>query len=134
MKKVKGWQKVDGATPEALIRLQENAGCDLPPAYKEFLSWSNGGKGNLPEPFDRIFLYEVQLVKNLAFRAPFLKLYPNFFPIGSDGLGRVYALHIFRNQALSVVRLNLSSDEKERIPIFVAGGFEGLIELVVDSS
>ena len=86
------WKPAAPAAEDAIARLVNQLGFELPPDYLEFLRFSNGGCGDIPvQPwcFDSLWTVEELADCNRDYQV--VDYCPGFFGIGSSGGGEMFA-------------------------------------------
>ena len=84
------WYGRPGATDEAIRAAEAQLGITFPSDYCEFLTWSNGGEGQVGD--DYLSLWPIEEAPQLNEDYQIGKYLPNVIGIGSDGGGECYAL------------------------------------------
>lgn len=84
------WFKNDGATWEQILDVERLLRFVLPEEYKIFLSWSNGGEGDLGR--DSLSLWPIEQVGQLNEDYHIDQYLPTVLAIGSNRGGECFAL------------------------------------------
>lgn len=84
------WFKKDGAIAEQIKQAEAALGIEFPSDYKTFLSWSNGGEGQIGNRY--FSFWSSEEIKQLNEDYQISKYLPSIVGIGTDGGGQSYAL------------------------------------------
>jgi hypothetical protein len=84
------WFKKTGATTEQIKQAEAALGVGFPSDYKTFLSWSNGGEGQIGNRY--FSFWSAEEIKELNDDYQISKYLPGSVGIGTDGGGECYAL------------------------------------------
>lgn len=84
------WFKKPGATAEQIKQAEAALGIEFPSDYKTFLSWSNGGEGQIGNIY--FSFWSADEIKELNEDYQISKYLPGIVGIGTDGGGQCYAL------------------------------------------
>jgi len=83
------WDRRPPATEGRIRRAETELGVSLPPDYREFLAWSNGGYGIIGEHY--VSLEAVEDIPQYNEQYQIGKYLPNVIAIGSNRGGECYA-------------------------------------------
>lgn len=86
------WFKLDGASPVALHTLCTSVPRELPTEYLQFLAYSNGGEGELPEPYFSFCLDSAEVASAPSQLSLYERLCPGWFVFGGNGGLELFAL------------------------------------------
>lgn len=124
------WHKNDGATSEAIERLQALTFVTLPSEYLDLLQYSNGGEGPLPVDPLYFILDSAEVAADEAEAATFAEFFPGLFVFGSNGGGEGFALDMRNDAPFPVVYFDMTNaDLVEGIQI-VASDFADFLRLI----
>lgn len=98
-----GWVGHEGASVDALERLRSVAPSVLPLEYYQLLAGSNGGEGELPDPFFTLCLDPAETASDLEQIEMFADIAPGLFVFGSDGGGQLFAFDTRGEAPLPIV-------------------------------
>ena len=123
------WNKEESAKPEAIQKLVDGAGKELPKDYLDLLLYCNGGEGELGiEPgWFRLWSAEdvIQLNKDYEIE----KYIPEFFGFGSSGGGELIAFDMQKDKSWKIVMIPFVSMSPDEARI-IANNFEEFVEAI----
>jgi hypothetical protein len=108
--------------------LREVAGVELPQAYLDFLAYSDGGEGPLPN-YPTLVLDDAQSVASHRVDAYYSEFYPNLFVIGGDGGGDYVAFDMRGAPPWPVVAFDAIGGEVDSADV-LAGDFSALLNVL----
>lgn len=124
------WLGCKGASPEALRLLKSVAPADLPDAYYELLSFSDGGEGPLPfQPF-WLCLYPVAEVIRIERDGTFRDDFENLFVIGGNGGGDAVAFDLRESGPYPIVAFDMTNIVLSESVIRIAPSFDAMLDAV----
>ncbi|AIO75514.1 TPA: SMI1/KNR4 family protein [Burkholderia multivorans] len=106
-----GYQKNAPSTPAEIATLETTLGISLPLDYKDFLTWSNGGEGQVGDLYLSMWTIE-QVIELNALYSITTRMGKGFVGIGTDGGDYCFALDLRRNEHFVVVPLGALADEE----------------------
>ena len=106
-----GFHRNARSTPAAIASLEANLGGSLPPDYKDFLLWSDGGEGAVGDLYLALWTAE-QVVDLNALYSITKRMGHRFVGIGTDGGDYCFSLDLRGGERFVVVPLGaLAEDE-----------------------
>jgi len=125
------WFKKPGATPEQIKQAEAALGVEFPSDYKTFLSWSNGGEGQIGNRY--FSFWSAEEIKELNEDYQIGKYLPGIVGIGTDGGDECYAFdYRKRPEAPSVVQCPLGDLDFSSISV-LGDTFRDCIERAMSS-
>lgn len=124
------WLKQPGASSEALQKLREAAGVELPDQYFDLLAFSNGGEGPLPVPPYNFCLDSAEDAARLKREKTYDESFPGFFVIGGNGSGEYIAFDHRGPEPRPVVALDMTNIDLDESAQLVAPDFPAFLALV----
>ncbi|MFM2390283.1 MAG: hypothetical protein RLZZ437_1838 [Pseudomonadota bacterium] len=127
----KDWQAATGAqkaSVRALIAASENA---LPADYLDFLSFSNGGQGELAEQPLWLVLHDAEFVTNLLKDPTRKDYFPGFVQIGSNGAGEAIAFDFRPDSAGGIVYFDMVNSDLPESVVPLAASFTQLMAFLL---
>jgi hypothetical protein len=122
------WWGREGATPAQLGALRAVVPADLPEAYFQFLAWSHGGEGPLPdEPLWFVLDTVVDVMGALGARDEF---FPGFLVFASNGGGEAIAFDTREGAPYPIVYFEMGNSNLEESVRPLARSFDELLELI----
>jgi hypothetical protein len=118
------WLKRPGAKASAIHELRQALSVELPDAYFDFLSFSNGGEGPLPCPPFNCCLDAVEAVTRNWREKMFEEFFPGFVVIGGNGAGELIAFDIRDREPWGVVAIDMTNIDLDESVLPVAAGFD----------
>src|SRR2546422_11076133 len=119
------WFKRAGAATEQIKQAEAALRMELPPDYKTFLSWSNGGEGQIGSAY--FSFWSAEEIKDLNEDYQISKYLPGIVGIGTDGGGQCYALdYRMRPETPSLIQCPLGDFDFSSIVVFGSDFSEGI--------
>lgn len=120
------FERNEPSSAEAIGRLVAMSPRPLPPAYLDFLSWSNGGEGSVGDYYVSIWPAEEVLELNEGYEVR--QYVPGLLAFGTDGGGEAFAFD-YRREGSPIVRVPLGDlayesvlDVASDLVAFLGGG------------
>lgn len=121
------WWGREGASPAQLEALRAALPAGLPEAYFQFLAWSHGGEGPLP---DEPLWFVLDTVEDVIGARSSEEFFPGFLVFASNGGGEAIAFDTRWGAPYPIVYFETGNSNLEESVRPLAGSFDELMELV----
>ena len=124
------WWGREGATQAQLDALRAVVPADLPAAYFQFLAWSHGGEGPLPdEPLWFVLDTVVDVIGAVHARS-FEEAFPGLLVFASNGGGEAIAFDTRKGAPYPIVYFEMGNGNLEESVRPLANSFDELLTLL----
>ncbi|MBK9208525.1 MAG: SMI1/KNR4 family protein [Anaerolineales bacterium] len=123
------WNKEESAKLEAVQKLVDDAGKELPKDYLDLLLYCNGGEGELGIKPGWFRLWSAEDVIQLNKDYEIEKYIPEFFGFGSSGGGELIAFDMQKDKSWKIVMIPFVSMSPDEARI-IANNFEEFVKAI----
>jgi len=124
------WIKVPGASAPALEELRAAVDLDLPRAYFDLLSFSDGGEGPLAVSPYNFCLHSAAEAMLAWVQGTYREFFPGFFVFGVSGGGDYIAFDFRKSEPWPVVAIDMTNIDLSESVDLVAHDFQSFLALI----
>lgn len=124
------WLNRPGASASAVQQLKQALAVELPEAYFDLLSYSNGGEGPLPRHPLRCCLDPAEVVTTNWRKKAFEQFFPGFVVFGGNGGGELLAFDIRDCEPWAVMTIDMTDINLEESVVPVATTFTDFLDML----
>ena len=126
----KQWLKRPGASTSSIQELKQTLSIELPDAYFDLLSFSNGGEGPLPcQPLNCCLDSAETVTKNWREKA-FEAFFSGFVVFGGNGGGELLAFDVRDRKPWAIVAIDMANINLDESVVPVAATFDEFLAML----